>query len=69
MASTQGQTGLSSTAGMLLAGGLIVGIGGLAIWMYNKDEDRLAKLTPEQRHQERMDRLASGVAYSLVSKL
>jgi hypothetical protein len=59
----------SSTASIALAGVVIVGIGAVAIWMYNKDEDRLAKMTPQERHQERMDRLAQGVAYSLVGKL
>ena len=58
----------SSTASLALAGVVVVGIVGVGVWMWNKDEDRLMKLTPEQRHEEHMDRLKAGVAYSLLSK-
>ena len=58
----------SSTAGIALAGVVVVGIIGVGVWMWNKDEERLMKLTPEQRHEEHMDRLKAGVAYSLLSK-
>jgi hypothetical protein len=61
------QTGI--TTGPLLVGGLVVGLVGVGIWMWNKDQTRLASMTPEARHQENMDRLAAGAAYSVLGAL
>jgi len=61
------QTGI--TTGTLLVGGLVVGLVGIGIWMWNKDQTRLASMTPEARHQENMDRLAAGATYSVIGAL
>ena len=64
-----GGAGTMSDGTVAVIGVLVVGAIGVGVWMWNKDQDRLAKLSPEARHQENMDRLAAGAVYGLFSTI
>jgi hypothetical protein len=62
-------TQVTSTAGTIAIGAVVLGLfGGIGYLIY-KDEERLSKMSPADRHQERMDRLKEQVAYSLLAKV